>query len=34
MTIATIEFPSHPAPRCPCILLPDVSGSMNGRPIN
>jgi uncharacterized protein YegL len=26
-------FASNPEPRCPCILLLDVSGSMNGRPL-
>lgn len=31
---ATSDFASNPEPRCPCILLLDVSGSMNGRPIN
>ncbi|EOW5825053.1 VWA domain-containing protein [Escherichia coli H45] len=34
ITFATSDFASHPEPRCPCILLLDVSGSMNGRPIN
>lgn len=27
------EFASNPEPRCPCVLLLDVSGSMNGEPI-
>lgn len=27
------EFATNPEPRCPCLLLLDVSGSMNGRPI-
>ncbi|CDM60026.1 MULTISPECIES: vWA domain-containing protein [Rhizobium] len=27
------EFVDNPEPRCPCLLLLDVSGSMNGRPI-
>src|SRR4029450_13077347 len=27
-------FASNPEPRCPCILLLDVSGSMNGRPLD
>lgn len=27
------EFAENPEPRCPCILLLDTSGSMNGRPI-
>ena len=34
ITFATSDFASNPDPRCPCILLLDVSGSMNGRPIN
>ncbi len=34
ITFATSDFASNPEPRCPCILLLDVSGSMNGRPIN
>lgn len=28
------DFADNPEPRCPCILLLDVSGSMNGRPLN
>ena len=28
-----VEFAENPEPRCPCLLLLDVSGSMNGRPI-
>lgn len=28
------EFAENPEPRCPCILLLDVSGSMSGEPIN
>ena len=28
-----IEFTENPEPRCPCILLLDCSGSMNGAPI-
>lgn len=28
------DFASNPEPRCPCVLLLDVSGSMNGRPID
>lgn len=28
------EFADNPEPRCPCVLLLDVSGSMNGRPLN
>lgn len=27
------DFASNPEPRCPCILLLDVSGSMSGQPI-
>ena len=27
------EFVANPEPRCPCLLLLDTSGSMNGRPI-
>jgi uncharacterized protein YegL len=27
------DFADNPEPRCPCILLLDVSGSMNGNPI-
>lgn len=34
ITFATSDFASNPEPRCPCILLLDVSGSMNGKPIN
>jgi len=30
----TNDFASNPEPRCPCILLLDVSGSMSGRPID
>ena len=28
-----VEFAENPEPRCPCILLLDCSGSMNGAPI-
>jgi uncharacterized protein YegL len=28
-----VEFAENPEPRCPCILLLDVSGSMSGAPI-
>ncbi|HEY6286921.1 MAG TPA: VWA domain-containing protein [Ktedonobacteraceae bacterium] len=28
-----VEFVTNPDPRCPCILLLDTSGSMNGSPI-
>ena len=34
ITFATSDFASNPEPRCPYILLLDVSGSMSGRPIN
>lgn len=30
----TEDFAENPEPRCPCVLLLDVSGSMNGSPIN
>ncbi|HEY3330025.1 MAG TPA: VWA domain-containing protein [Capsulimonadaceae bacterium] len=29
----TIEFAENPEPRCPCVLLLDTSGSMQGSPI-
>jgi uncharacterized protein YegL len=29
-----VEFAENPEPRCPCILLLDTSGSMNGEPIS
>jgi len=29
-----VEFAENPEPRCPCVLLLDISGSMNGEPIN
>ncbi|HEV2149830.1 MAG TPA: VWA domain-containing protein [Longimicrobiaceae bacterium] len=28
-----VEFAENPEPRCPCVLLLDTSGSMDGRPI-
>lgn len=28
------DFANNPEPRCPCVLLLDVSGSMNGRPLD
>ncbi|WP_239014053.1 vWA domain-containing protein [Archangium violaceum] len=28
-----MSFAENPEPRCPCVLLLDTSGSMNGRPI-
>ena len=30
----TDDFAENPEPRCPCLLLLDVSGSMSGRPID
>jgi uncharacterized protein YegL len=33
ITFETNDFASNPEPRCPCLLLLDVSGSMSGRPI-
>lgn len=30
----TNDFASNPEPRCPCVLLLDVSGSMNGLPLD
>ena len=33
ITFETTEFADNPEPRCPCLLLLDVSGSMNGQPI-
>jgi uncharacterized protein with von Willebrand factor type A (vWA) domain len=32
ISFETNDFASNPEPRCPCVLLLDVSGSMNGRP--
>jgi uncharacterized protein YegL len=34
MPFGTNDFANNPEPRCPCILLLDTSGSMNGEPIN
>lgn len=31
---ATTEFVDNPEPRCPCLLLLDTSGSMQGQPIS
>ncbi len=31
---AETSFAENPEPRCPCLLLLDVSGSMSGRPIS
>lgn len=28
------DFASNPEPRCPCLLLLDISGSMNGQPLD
>ena len=34
LTLAdAVEFAENPEPRCPCVLLVDVSGSMQGAPI-
>lgn len=33
ISFETDDFASNPEPRCPCVLLLDVSGSMNGAPI-
>lgn len=33
ITFGTTEFADNPEPRCPCLLLLDVSGSMQGQPI-
>lgn len=34
ISFETNDFASNPEPRCPCILLLDVSGSMSGAPIS
>jgi uncharacterized protein YegL len=34
ITFEHAEFADNPEPRCPCVLLLDVSGSMNGRPLD
>jgi uncharacterized protein YegL len=34
ISFETNDFASNPEPRCPCVLLLDVSGSMNGRAID
>jgi uncharacterized protein YegL len=31
---AAVEFATNPEPRCACVLLLDISGSMHGAPIN
>ena len=33
ISFETNDFASNPEPRCPCVLLLDVSGSMGGRPL-
>lgn len=33
ISFGTTEFADNPEPRCPCMLLLDVSGSMGGQPI-
>ena len=33
ISFGTTEFADNPEPRCPCLLLLDVSGSMQGQPI-
>jgi uncharacterized protein YegL len=33
ITFGTDDFASNPEPRCPCVLLLDVSGSMSGQPV-
>lgn len=34
ISFETNDFASNPEPRCPCVLLLDVSGSMSGQPLN
>jgi uncharacterized protein YegL len=34
IAFGTDDFATNPEPRCPCVLLLDVSGSMGGEPIN
>lgn len=34
MPLDSVEFALNPEPRCPCVLLLDISGSMAGEPIN
>ena len=31
---ADVGFVDNPEPRCPCVLLLDTSGSMQGQPIS
>ena len=33
MPFGAVEFAENTEPRCPCLLLLDTSGSMQGRPI-
>jgi len=33
ISFETNDFASNPEPRCPCVLVLDVSGSMGGRPL-
>ena len=34
ISFETNNFVSNPEPRCPCVLLLDVSGSMGGKPLD
>lgn len=34
ISFETSSFADNPEPRCPCVLLLDVSGSMSGRPLD
>jgi uncharacterized protein YegL len=34
VAFADVSFVDNPEPRCPCVLVLDVSGSMSGRPIS
>lgn len=34
ISFGTDNFADNPEPRCPCVLLLDVSGSMSGRPLD
>lgn len=34
IAFGTTDFADNPEPRCPCLLLLDVSGSMQGQPID
>lgn len=34
ISFETNDFVSNPEPRCPCVLLLDVSGSMSGKPLD